>query len=295
MSDGWYRVYGFRIPLGEILCDGCLAKGSDSRRIDRTCQVRPCVLEKGLPHCGFCSEYTCDRLREKMVSSDQMIEGSGRSLTPQEVEQFIAPYTSEKLLTPIHHQLFSDHPYEVLGRRFTCRPGRVKVLLLTDAYPGDPAEHYVHQRDGTLPWENTRRIFGEAGIDLSSFQDLLDHGVMQEVCLDIPRPDKITADTYTTALPRLEQLFTDLPALRAVGLMGDVAIRAFNLWYRKETGSRRGLIPSIPTYRIHGQAFVWRDLHVFPTYLHTGGSFLIERSKQRMVAETVARLVSFLS
>lgn len=25
LSDGWHRLYGFRIPAAEICCDGCMA------------------------------------------------------------------------------------------------------------------------------------------------------------------------------------------------------------------------------------------------------------------------------
>ena len=53
LSDGWFTYFGFRIPPEQIVCDGCLADGTDIRLLDVGCPVRPCVVERGLDTCGL--------------------------------------------------------------------------------------------------------------------------------------------------------------------------------------------------------------------------------------------------
>jgi len=37
-SDGWFRIFGFRIPPEKILCDGCLTPDSEKPKlIDSGC------------------------------------------------------------------------------------------------------------------------------------------------------------------------------------------------------------------------------------------------------------------
>ena len=50
LSDGWHKVFGFRIPAEQIVCDGCMAESP--RLIDKDCPVRPCVIVKGIARCA---------------------------------------------------------------------------------------------------------------------------------------------------------------------------------------------------------------------------------------------------
>jgi hypothetical protein len=65
--------------------------------------------------------------------------------------------------------------------------------------------------------------------------------------------------------------------------MGDVAIRAVNEIGRRKTGVR--VIPAGSTYRLRGPEYTLDGVQVLPSYLQTGKSYLIEKSKQRMIAE----------
>ena len=37
------------------ICDGCLSENKP----DNGCKARPCVIERGLQHCGYCPDYPC--------------------------------------------------------------------------------------------------------------------------------------------------------------------------------------------------------------------------------------------
>ncbi len=165
----------------------------------------------------------------------------------------------------------------------------VRLLLLTDGYPPDFAQHYVHSDPRAMPWQNTRQVFATAGIEVGSFEDLVARGILLATCLDEVAPAKTTAGDVTRAAARLEPLLAALLNLRAIGLMGDLAIAAFTRVHKARTGTR--LIPAASTYKIRGEDFFWGDIQVLPSYLHTGKSFLIERSKQRMVADDLVRML----
>jgi hypothetical protein len=96
LSDGWHKYFGFRIPPERIICDGCLAESS--RRIDRACPVRPCVIEKAVPTCGQCPEYGCERLAERFVVYEETVARMGVPIPEEDRVRFIAPYENKRRL-----------------------------------------------------------------------------------------------------------------------------------------------------------------------------------------------------
>ena len=98
VSDGWFKYFGFRIPVEEIGCHGCL---DEEELIDQECPVRPCVNERGLDNCGYCREFPCDKLKTRM---DFLEDPSGDllSVPKDDFDKFIKPYISKDRLQKIH-------------------------------------------------------------------------------------------------------------------------------------------------------------------------------------------------
>lgn len=88
-------------------------------------------------------------------------------------------------------------------------------------------------------------------------------------------------------VPALEAEIAQFPNLKVMLLMGDVAIKALNLIARRRTG--KACISTGSTYKIRDQGFFFEGIRVFPSYLQTGKNFLIEKAKQRMVADDLQR------
>jgi Protein of unknown function (DUF3795) len=99
LSDGWFKYFGFRIPAEQILCDGCLAE--NPRLIDKSCPVRPCVTTKQLENCSGCSEYGCDKLRERFVVFEDVARRLGRDVPEEDRLSFIHPYENRSRLEQI--------------------------------------------------------------------------------------------------------------------------------------------------------------------------------------------------
>ncbi len=89
LSDGWFSYFGFRIPPEEISCDGCTAN-PDDRPLDSGCPVRPCVVSRGLANCSECGDYPCDRIRDRLITFEELT--AGKQVSEKDREDFIRPY-----------------------------------------------------------------------------------------------------------------------------------------------------------------------------------------------------------
>lgn len=110
LSDGWHRYFGFRMPAENIICDGCTA--DRPRLIDKTCPVRPCVIERGLTNCSECPDYVCDKLADRLVVYKELAAGHPEPIPPEDRARFIAPYENRKRLDQLREQasLDADEP-----------------------------------------------------------------------------------------------------------------------------------------------------------------------------------------
>ena len=80
------------------------------------------------------------------------------------------------------------------------------------------------------------------------------------------------------------------PNVKALLLMGDVAIKAVN--YIAKRREKKAVIPPGSTYKIRGERYYFQDARAFPSYLQAGPSFFIEKSKRRMIAEDIKAALS---
>ena len=102
LSDGWHKCFGFRIPADQIVCDGCMA--DDPKLIDQACPVRPCVIERGLANCSECDDYGCEKLGERLVVYEEVVERVGKPIPQEDRARFIAPYENKVRLEELRAQ-----------------------------------------------------------------------------------------------------------------------------------------------------------------------------------------------
>ena len=98
LSDGWFTYFGFRIPPEQIVCDGCLADGTDIRLLDVGCPVRPCVVERGLDTCAQCADYGCEKLQQRTVVYEGIRGRVGAEIPEDDRRCFILPYENKSRL-----------------------------------------------------------------------------------------------------------------------------------------------------------------------------------------------------
>jgi uracil-DNA glycosylase len=165
-------------------------------------------------------------------------------------------------------------------------PKAIKVVLISEAAPERPEDHYY--ADGDLLFQRTTvQAFNDAGIRVTSMRDLLAQGVYATTAVKCAKRGYGVETATVKACSRL--LETELalfPNVRALLLMGDVAIKALNAIAKREGQGR--VIPAGATYKLRSKDYFYHGRRVFPSYLQAGPAFFIEKSKRRMIAEDIA-------
>lgn len=165
-------------------------------------------------------------------------------------------------------------------------PAKISIVMISEAAPHDPGDYYYAGGEALFA-RTTLQAFDDAGVKAASIQELLDMGVYFTTAVKCGKTAYgIESGTIEHCSHLLENELALFPNVRAYMLMGDVAIKAFNL-ITKRLGHGR-VIPAGSTYKIRGGSFYYQDRRVFPSYLQAGPSFFIEKSKRQMIAADIA-------
>ena len=165
-------------------------------------------------------------------------------------------------------------------------PSQISIVMISEAAPQDPSDYYYAGAQALFA-RTTLQAFDDAGVKVASIQELLDMGVYFTTAVKCSKTAYgIETGTIEQCSHLLEKELALFPNLRAYMLMGDVAIKAFNL-VAKRLGQGR-VIPAGSTYKIRSGSFYYQDRRVFPSYLQAGPSFFIEKSKRQMIAADIA-------
>jgi uracil-DNA glycosylase len=165
-------------------------------------------------------------------------------------------------------------------------PAKIRIFMVAEAPPTN-SQDYFYASGKPFYLETTLKAFTDAGCHVASMQDIINRGIYLTTAIKCGKTgygvSSPTVDTCSRLL--LEKELSLFPNLRAYLLMGDVAIKGFNYVAARTTGKR--VIPSGPTYKIRKATYFYDDRQVYPSYLITGKSYLIEKSKQKMIAEDI--------
>ncbi len=172
-------------------------------------------------------------------------------------------------------------------------PKTVSIVMVSEAAPPESGDYFY--AGGESAFERTTvAAFNEAGVDVSTFKDVLDFGVYLTSAVKCSKMGYgIKSGTIKECSTILEDEFALFPNLKVIMLMGDVAIKAINYIAKRNNEPR--VIPAGSTYKIRGGEYYFRDVRAYPSYLQVGPSFGIEKSKQRMIAEDIAAAMSLIS
>jgi uracil-DNA glycosylase len=166
-------------------------------------------------------------------------------------------------------------------------PETIQVMLISETAPAELKDYYYGACQALFA-RTTVQAFQEAGANVTNVQDLMQMGIYLTTAVKCGKYDYgVATSTIAHCASLLEREIELFPNVKAYLLMGDVAIKALNT-VAKHRGEPR-VIPAGSTYKIREGEFTYRGVHVFPSYLQAGPSFGIEKSKQRMIAEDIAK------
>lgn len=172
-------------------------------------------------------------------------------------------------------------------------PNAISIAMIAEAAPANQ-EDYYYSGANALFAKTTVQAFNDAGVKVTSIREIIDLGCYLTTAVKCGKRaytiQKNTIEKCSLILKRELALF---PNLKVLMLMGDVAIKAVN-HIAQRAGEPR-VIPAAPTYKIRGQAYFFRGMRVFPSYVQAGPSYFIEKSKRQMIAEDIAAAINLIA
>ena len=164
-------------------------------------------------------------------------------------------------------------------------PGRIRIIMISEAAPPDPRDYFYASGDPSY-LRTTLMAFRDAGFDAAGMRDIVGRGIYITTAVKCAKTGyAIAPGTIQDCSLLLQKEIALFPRVSVFLLMGDVAIRSMNYITKRQEGVR--VIPSGSTYKIRKEQFRLQDRRFFPSYLQTGGNYLIEKSKRRMIAEDI--------
>jgi uracil-DNA glycosylase len=169
---------------------------------------------------------------------------------------------------------------------------KIKAVIISEA-PPENREDYFYANEESFYLRTTLQAFNDAGISVSSLQDVLNLGFYLTTAVKCAKTQYgVSAATIKNCSHILEKELALFPDLKVYLLMGDVAIKAFNYISKRQNG--KNTIPIGSTYKIRKSEFYYEGKRVFPSYLQTGQNYLIEKSKRMMIAEDLAEAMKII-
>jgi len=155
----------------------------------------------------------------------------------------------------------------VLKRRYQIprveiEPSNIKTLMISEA-PPENLDDCFYASNGPFYFQTTAQAFSGAVRDVSSMQDELKLGVYVTTAIKCAKTTySISPKTIENCSGILEKEIDLFSKIRCILLMGD-------------------------TYKVRKGKYFYKHLRIFPSYLQTGKSYLIEKSKRKMIAEDI--------
>jgi hypothetical protein len=171
-------------------------------------------------------------------------------------------------------------------------PGKISLVMISEAAPQDLSDDYYAGPEALFA-KTTLLAFDDADVKVSSIQELLEMGVYLTTAVKCGKTAYgIKTGSIENCSRLLERELALFPNVQAYLLMGDVAIKAFNMAAKRQGQGR--VIPAGSTYKIRGGSFTFLGRRVYPSYLQAGPSFFIEKSKRKMIAEDISAALKFI-
>ena len=165
-------------------------------------------------------------------------------------------------------------------------PEKIRAIMISEAPPQDAGD-YFYSQNSSFYMQTTAQAFNDAGFNISSMKDMRDLGVYVTTAVKRAKTAySISSETIENCCFRiLEEEISLFPRIESILLRGDMAIKAMNYIAKRGIGER--IVPAGSTYKIRKNRYSYKQFRIFPSYLQTGKSYLIEKSKRKVIAEDI--------
>jgi len=102
VADRWKKYFKLRFQPDKLRCSGCLSESSAACPLPAAnCEIRECVLARGMVTCADCFDYPCAKMETRMARVEKVISKYKDRIPTGEFAEFIAPYDARKNLDKI--------------------------------------------------------------------------------------------------------------------------------------------------------------------------------------------------
>ena len=95
VKAGFIKYFDYEFGDDLTGCEGCPEGG------DGNCTVKACAREKGVTNCGFCGQFPCDKLQEKMDVIEKYF-GDISAVPKRDQDLYVEPYRNKERLLKIN-------------------------------------------------------------------------------------------------------------------------------------------------------------------------------------------------
>jgi uracil-DNA glycosylase len=188
--------------------------------------------------------------------------------------------------------LCQDTNKDKIVSQINLDPTKVKIAMISEAPPKDHSQ-YFYQSISSSFFQTTKIAFGDAGIIINSYDDLIKRGVYLTTAIKCTKTNYlVSSQTVKECSKILETELDQFANCKIVMCMGDYAIKAINYIYKRKY--KVAPIKSGSTYKIRNGEHIFKDIQFFPSYTQTGDSFNIEKSKRLMFAEDIKKAMKLI-
>ena len=171
-------------------------------------------------------------------------------------------------------------------------PDKVKLVMISESPPLDHSNYFYKSNSGSF-FQTTKKAFQDAGIIANDYNDLTELGIYLTTAIKCSKKDYVVSSkTIKECSKILEKELNQFPNIKVIMCMGDFAIKAINYIYKDKY--KITPIKSGSTYKIRKEKHFYNNIRFFPSYTQTGDSFNLEKSKRRMIAEDIKRVLEYL-
>ena len=294
-----------RVSSGGGRCDLCLHNSITLKKQDRRVEMA-LGFSKYYGDGGSHNEYVCMGNHADCLIHD--IGHGTPGLTADEVTHIAFPYwwikSSRNEDTPLKIKPYLTNIAnlnEIASDTLQlpdCKilPASIKVIMINEVVPKNPDDWFYSENSDPENMRNALGLFKGAGIPVKNMNDIIDMDIYITAALKSPK-EGYTADpdTFKAQLPLLEAELALFPNLKLIMLMGDVAIKMFNMITKAKT--KKNTCPTGSAGRRRhwaGEEFFWNGVRVFPSYIMTGKNLLIEPFKRDTIMEDIRRMIEVI-
>lgn len=180
----------------------------------------------------------------------------------------------------------ADTNHDFIHPKFDGDLSSISIVIISESPPVEHSNYYYKSNKGSF-FVTTQMAFKDAGIDITSYNDLTERGIYLTTAIKCSKIDYLVSSKTIKecAYKYLGNEIFGFDNVQVIMCMGDFAIKAVNYIFMNKYGVYP--IKQAPTYKIRKEQHLYNAIRFIPSYTQTGGSFNIEQSKRKMIAEDI--------